>query len=277
MKNFENVLEPWVIYDTIIVCSLLKNAENHAGFFTTFAGFGAKNRHIFFKQRSRGIVHLAYNNMDSEDRVDYVFHVFGLGIEFFGPPTPFDVQGALVTNPGAVQEFLPSFWACQLPRHTAATFRVAQNDKIQIQSLMGSPGYGPVSSGAALGIDDPVPDTPYVPEFVWTTTQGIANQRARYGVFTSQKDGSLNPIAVPKGETIELELTLTEYARNILTQAGGPGNYITNHTYIEVPLFEFFPIRYGIRASLWGYREVQQRGQLHAAGYPQGKGAKYAR
>jgi hypothetical protein len=264
--EYRNVLEPYVLYDTVVVCALLKNTEVGAGFFTTFQQFG-RQRHLMFKRRSKSIVNLAYCNMDSEDRVDFPFHIFGAGLSFMGPCTPFDVEGASSSDAGGNQEYLPSFWCGELPRHTTASLKIGQDTKLQIQSMMASPGYGPVTHGAALGIDNPEPDTKcHLPEFVWTTTQGTANHCARYSAFTLQ-NGQPNPIEVPKGESIELEIQMSEQATNVLRASGGPGNYIVNKSLVEVPVMEYYPTRYMIQASLWGYREVQQRGELHAAGY----------
>ena len=268
MKPFSNVVEPYELHDTIVVCSQLYSGEPNAGYFQTFAQFGQQDRHLMFKRRSSGIVHPAYNNQDSEDRVDFPYHVFSMGLAFFAPPTPFDVESM---GPGVTQESLPSFWTQQLPRHVSASLKIGQDIKVEAQGQMYNAGYGVDADGVALGIDDMFPGTGYNPEMVWVSSQGTPTHSARKACFIGPNKKPV-PIAIPKGEAIEVEISLSEQAQQWLTQVGGPSNLITDHTYPEVPTYEFFPSRYHIQVSLWGYREVQQRGQLHAAGY-HGKGA----
>jgi hypothetical protein len=265
MTEYKLVQEPWEIHDTLCVCRELYASEARAGYFTTFAAFGAQQRHLFFKRRSEAIVHRSYCNSQSEDRTDFVFYAFQLGLMFFGPPTPWDVQSYGPGVPIQAQEYLPSFWCGELPRHTSAALLIGQDKKLELQSMMLSPGYGPVQKGAALGIDDPVPGTVYMPEFVWTTTQGVPVASARYNIFVGTPEKP-EPIGIPQGESIELELNLTEHAQNILQSSGGPEFYYTGQpsTGPQGAEGEFIATRYGIQATLWGYRRVQQRGELRA-------------
>ena len=94
-----NVREPWEIHDTLCVCSTLYGSESSAGYFATFAAFGQQLEHLFFKRRSEGNVHRAYNNQQAEDRADFVFHAFQVGLAFIAPPTPLDIDGAAPANP----------------------------------------------------------------------------------------------------------------------------------------------------------------------------------
>ena len=72
------------------------------------------------------------------------------------------------------------------------------------------------------------------------------------------------PIGIPKGELVELRLEVAEFARNILTNARGPGNMAIGGIG-EGPTRVDIPARFSIQASIWGYREVQQRGDLAAS------------
>ena len=265
---YKLVREPWEMHDTLCVCRTLYGSESNAGYFTTFAAFGATNRHLFFKRRSEGNVHRAYCNMQSEDRTDFVMHLFSIGLMFYAPPTPFDVQTYGPGDPIQAQEYLPSFWTQELPRHSSAILKVGQDKKLELQSMMLSPGYGAMADGAALGIDDMVPDTVYLPEMVWATCQGIPTPSARYQLFVGDP-ASPDPIAIPQGETIELELSLSEQATSVLQQVGGPGSLFigqNNQGPDPAAVGQFAPSRCGIQASLWGYRSVQQRGELRAPG-----------
>jgi hypothetical protein len=260
--DYKLVREPWEMHDTLCVCHQLYGNEAQAGFFTTFAAFAAQPEHIFLKRRSEANVHRSYCNNQSEDRTDFVFHAFQMGIMFGGPPTPLDVNTYGEGVPIQAQEYLPSFWCGELPRHTSAHLRIGQDKKLEMQSMMLSPGYGCVTNGAALGIDDPIPDTQYMPEFVWTTNQGVPVSTARYDLWTGDPKNP-QPIGIPQGETVEVTIKLTEHAQDILSSSGGPLYYYTGQPNgSDLPIGEFYPTRYFIQVALWGYREVQQRGEL---------------
>ena len=78
------------------------------------------------------------------------------------------------------------------------------------------------------------------------------------------------PVRIPRNATIEANVILTPYLRSIMEGMSGPEYWIGDGEYVaESPgSTDFFkvPVRYGIQVSLYGYREVQQRGQYHAPG-----------
>jgi len=257
--KYANVREPWAIHDTIKICKTLYGSENQIGFFTTFAGFAQREKQLFFKNRSEGNTHLAYNNQQAVDRTDFVFHIFSVGVHFFAPISPLDMQDDQGTA-GFCQDAMPAFWTMDLPNHCAATLRIGQDDKLEANAAMLIPGYGPNFSGAGTAVQDLGGEGDAMPELVWAATQGVPGRRSRF--FTAvDKKGNPKPISVPRNDIIEMSLEVSEFARGFLNAAGGPGYYWfglpTDNTYI-------FPTAYGVQCSLYGFREVQQRGQLHA-------------
>lgn len=258
--TMKNVREPWVQYDTICVCETLYGSEANAGFFTTFNAFGQQAYHLLFKRRSEGNVHRAYCNQQSEDRTDFVFWVFEIGLLFIGPPTPLDlVLDGEGPNYGA-QEFMSPFWTGGLPRHCSAKLKIGQDDKLHTSAMMLSPGYGPVASGMTFG-SDTLGGQALKPEMVWAGCQGDPVPQSRYWLPVIKEDGSPGPIGIPKNELIELRLEVSEHARTILQAVEGPGAMEFGNTGAEI----YIKSRYRIQASLWGYREVQQRGELRAS------------
>jgi len=257
--QYANVVEPWEIHDTICVCSTLYGSEEQNGFFPSFLQFSRREKHLFFKNRSEGNTHLAYNNQQAADRTDFVFHVFSIGVHFFAPPTPLDMQddqGVAAT----AQDALPSFWTMDLPSHCGATLRIGQDDKLQAQGLMLSPGYGPNFQGAGTAVQDLGGEGDTFPELVWAACQGVPGRRTRFFTATDRK-GNPKPISIPRNDIVELSLSVSEFARDFLSNAGGPGLL-----WFDTPVSNTYtvPTRYGIQASMYGFREVQQRGRLHA-------------
>jgi hypothetical protein len=262
MQPFFNVREPWEEHDTIVVCHSLFGSEAQAGYFTTFVGFGQQMSHLFFKRRSEGNVHRAYCNKQGEDRTDYVFRLFQVGLLFIAPPTPLDGQWTGAAGPNPIQDYLPSFWTQDLPRHCSASLSVGQDTNLVLNAMMMSPGYGPQSSGAAFGFDGPISTRSHSPEFMWTACQGSPEPQCRYWVAGDPEKPV--PLDIPRNEIVEIKLELSEFARGILTSVAGPGNLLPGHNDVTPTFSYVFDARYAIQASLWGYREVQQRGQLRA-------------
>lgn len=256
---YANVREPWEMHDSLCVCHTLYGSESTAGFFTSFQAFGQQLEHLFFKRRSEGNVHRAYNNKGSEDRTDFVFRAFTVGLLFIGPPTTQDLVAEESTEP---QEYLTQFWTQELPRHVSASLQIGQDTNLVLNGMMLSPGYGPKTDGVSFGIDDIGAPGTYWPESVLTCTQGTPIPQSRYWIAGNRWNPT--PIGIPRGEIIELKLRVSEHARNILTNALGPGFYRFGQTG-EGPgaVGIHFPTRYAIQASIWGYREVQRRGELH--------------
>ena len=253
-----NVREPWEMHDTIRISNSLFGAESNSGFYTNFVAFGQQQEHLLFKRRSEGNVHRAYCNQLAEDRSDFVFRVFQVGLLFIGPPTPLDCDAG---TPGDANELAPVWWTTDFPRHVAASLRIGQDTNLVLNGMMMSPGYGPKTSGVAYGVDDTAIGTNW-PEMVFTATQGEPQPSSRYWIAGGSYQMP-EPIGIPKGELIEMRLRVSEYARGLLVQLAGPGAYRIGGTGEAAAVS--IDTSYAIQASLWGYREVQQRGELRAS------------
>ena len=253
-----NVLEPWTIYDSIVISSqMYGNEANVQGWFTSFQAFGQQQEHRFFKSRNEAMCGLAYNNMQSQDRADFGFHALSIGLAFQGPSQPWDkhVAGEFTPPPGIN---IPNFFQFDLPNHVGVEFRLAQDVRLDASPYHMPPGYGPRVSGVSQGLDAPTSWEGYTSAVV-VGTQGEPTKDNRF-YFKSE-------IAIPRNETFEVRLTLSEYARNILGQFTGPWSYLWGVPLGgEVPGIQEsrFPTRYVIQCAIHGLREVQQRGALSA-------------
>lgn len=256
-----NVREPWEMHDTLCISSVLYGSESSAGYFTTFAAFGQQLEHLFFKRRSEGNVHRAYNNQQAEDRSDFVFRAFQVGLAFIAPPTPLDIDDAVPANPN---ELLNVWWQTDLPRHCSASLKIGQDIKLQLNGMMMMPGYGPSCQGVSYGVDDTNVGVNWQ-EMVHVASQGLPEPQSRYWIAGGSMENP-QPIGIPKGELVELRLEVSEHARGLLQATLGPGNVRMGGTG-EGPGASgvYVATRYQIQASLWGYREVQQRGELRAS------------
>jgi len=256
MNQFYNIPESWPIYDTITICRDLYGQESgQPGFFPSFAAFAQRSDHSLFKMRSEALAGLPYNNQASQDRVDFAFHAFSIGLAFYGPSWANEGIAESTENDAIVS----AFWQMDLPRYIGVEFRIGPDVKLSGTCMRLPPGYGPRASGIAHGIDT-VQENVLAPQCIVVPTQGEASIGNRFRFKP--------PVDLPRNETIEVKLYLSDVARYVLNQLAGPG-YITWPTQFagaEVPEFVTATkaARYGIQASLWGIREVQQRGELHA-------------
>lgn len=254
-ENFLNVQESWPIYDTLIVCPSLYGPEASVpGWFTTFAAMSARQDHSLFKTRSEANAGLYYNNQQSQDRTDFAFKAFSLGLRFFAPANRVEFAvGSGSPAPLPPWDQSAHFWTVDLPRHVGVELRIGQDIKLQSTGYRLPSGYGVAASGAAYGSEGL---SAVQKEFNFHVSQGVPDISNRF-VFRP-------PIGIPRNETIEVRLLLSDYARYVLSNMPGPGEMFEAIAVGEGYTYFKNAARYGIQASLWGIREVQQRGQLHA-------------
>lgn len=263
-EPYMNVAESYPIYDTVIISTELFGKEKSInGWYTTFVDFAADEKHTFFKNRTIGNSHLAYCNMDSADNIDFVFKAFSLGVRFFAPVLQEGFSND-ITSPAAQNENVPPFWLFDLPKHCGIDFRVQQDVIVENTCLATAPGYGPRGGGNAHPLAD---ETGTVPnQAAWKTVVGTIGEPVVDNRFPFP-----DPIAIPRNTPIEANIYLSTYARSIIGDWIGPRHWvIPTEEQATQPAGQLDYIalgtRFGIQVSLYGYREVQQRGQYHAPG-----------
>ena len=265
-KPAQNVAEAWPIYDTLCICNTFYGSESlQLGWFNTFVQFAQKETHSFFMQRTIGQIGLQYTNKATVDRVDFAYDAFSLGVQFFAPGVR--TLGALVGGDINYRDnYSAHWWESELPQHCAVQLKVQQDIVAEGNAMMFSPGYGATGSGASFEHEE-IPATGpngavnayYPPVMNMSMTQGVPT--------LSNRMPFEDPIGIPRTGSMEVILTVSEYARDVLANMGAgvlataPFNYLLTTapgTNAE------FPARYGIRVSLMGVRYVQQRAQYHA-------------
>lgn len=264
-KSYLNVTESYPLYDTVLICSQFYGKEtNIVGWFTNFRDFADNDKHTFFKTRTIGSTHLAYCNFDSADNVDFVFNALSMGVRFFAPIVPDGHKGDVTDDYDLVllNENNPCWWLFDLPKHCGVDFRVQQDVIIENTCLATPPGYGPRLGGGTQPIRDENVNIRYDPYKIVTGTIGEASIDNRFPFPY--------PVRIPRNATIEANIYPSLYARRIMEDISGPLEWVesgasgTNEPASTDTIG--VPVRYGIQVSLYGYREVQQRGQYHAPG-----------
>lgn len=252
-KPVENVIENWVIYDTVLVINGAANLSASDGWFNSYNAVGASNDIPFFNIRNRNSG-LAYCNLDTRDQMAYAMKIFSIGVQFFAPSCT--LYGINVDQPIGAQITPQSVWEQVIPYHTSMELQIQQDVRLKTNVLMAPSGVGAVGGGVAQGNTEVW--TPAYPNITKTNnTQGVS--------ILTNKWGFPKPLAVPRRANLAVRLRISEYGRQLLQgmPALGPGRYAFKGVADDNSYF--FPFgAAGIRVFIGGMRMIQQRGQLHA-------------
>lgn len=254
-QKYANVVETWPLYDSIVICEQLYGSEASVpGWYTTFVGFGARETHNFFKNRTDGTAGETYTNHKNSDSMDFAYKIHSIGLEITGPPS-FDaiqpVDGGAMTN----QDFItPQWWRVDFPRMCAIQLKVQQDVRVELPAMACPPGYGSVGGGYGGQYLNALGAFGELPYMTGHATQGVPLLSNRYPLP--------EPIGVPRTGSVEGILHISEWARTVLQGITGPHYTVLNSDDGAEP-WNFMWSRYVIRFSLFGERLVQQRAQYH--------------
>jgi hypothetical protein len=249
-KDFENVNESWVLYDTVLVSGLVNSLQQHDGYFPSFGIMANTTSIPFFNVRNRNHG-LAYNNQDTRDQLPYVMKIYSVGVSFFSPSTVLyrDNAGA----PLGAQRTELDLFETELPKHMSLTLTTNQDDRLKIGALLTPPGYGMMVSGVSQGDIESVSSYPGVTKASWC--QGMPE--------LTNKWGFRKPLEIPRRANLSVRLDISEYGRNLLDAMPGPFfQFFQNSDSSGAYVFKWGMC--GIQVTIGGIREVQQRGQYHA-------------
>lgn len=256
-KQYENVVENWTLYDTVLISTLVGAQDTPIsfsdGYFASYAALGAANEVPFFNVRNR-TSGLAYNNQDTRDTMNYGMKIFTVGVQFFSPCTSLykNVEGAVMGQSVTEQ----TIFATELPKHCSLRLNTNQDERLKINALMASAGIGAIGGGVAQG--DRTDDTQVAfnsPNVVKTNfNQGVSMLNNRWSFR--------NPIEIPRRANMSVTIKISEYGRQMLGAMVGPKNQPFQDVAHDGSVY-FSPGMCGIRVLINGMRFVQQRGQLH--------------
>lgn len=255
-KKFANVAEVWPLFDSIVICNQLVGSEATVpGWFTTFAGFGSRETHQFFKNRTSGTAGEQYCNIQNGDSMDFAYEIHSMGVFVTCTPT-YDVLIGSIDGDGEVANtqdtVLPQWWRADLPWHMGIQLKVQQDIRWESPVMASPAGIG--ASGGGMTFQQPT--VAGFGEIPWMFSQTTQGEPALVNRIPFPE-----PIGVPRTGSIEAILTVGEWARRDLVGIDGP-NQFTINVNGSAP-FNHYYSRYMIGVSLFGRRLVQQRAQYH--------------
>jgi hypothetical protein len=236
----ENVLEYWPLYDSVLIGIDAVEKWPNAGFFTGYRFLGMPAEIPFFNIRNKSQIGLPYNNFDTKDILPFVYHCDSIGVEWVAAPSAGSNSGIT----GKVQDLA---FAKLIAYHSSLSLTLNQDEKIVCSVPLLPAGMG------IAGDADDGGTTNHQNSMVNISNNGSAVLTNRYEFP--------EPLLFPRDVTFNAVLKFSKYARAVLEQLPAPiGETVSDGN----PHNNFAMIR----VSLFGRREVQQRGQLHFSGGP---------
>jgi hypothetical protein len=253
-QDFNNVYENAVLYDSFLAGGIIPTLYPNAQWFSTFAAIAAQNEIPFFNLRNESMVGPQYCNMDSIDKMTFVFLCRSIGVQFFAMPTvgkqTLDAHNASDEQAEAAGLLL---WCQEIAKHSSIILKINQDEKIVLNATMCPSGYG------VAGDADARPGLVFSSVFTnWGNGKKELKNRWKFPV----------PVEIPRNQTISVKLEISAIGKEILRAMKGPSLMALN----DDELGEFatppttpnlIPAVVGVRVSLEGLRAVQQRGALH--------------
>lgn len=247
-----NVLETYPLFDTMgVVNDLASWSLRPQGWYPSFVLAGQAAKWEFFNQRNVASAGPEFTNLDTRDQIAWPFSLEKINVHFFGPSMVFQ------RNQFAAIDIWDSLhtplWECELPKHCGLTLNINQDCRLRLNALMPGAGGGPVASG--LGSLAAAPMNVGGNMAISTSGQGEAHVKTSYQFP--------EPIGIPVKAAISVTVEPCEYARQLLQAITvGPGfNAFQN---VDGDAFVLRPAFFGIRVTLHGTRQMQQRGEAHA-------------
>ncbi len=238
----KNVYESWALYDTALISKDPDLEKGYPEIATSYAALGARKQIPFFNVRNKAKAGEAYCNLDSDQHLSFVFHCYSVGIQFMAPVvgTAFEAAGAIVYDSVTSQLF-----AAEMIKHASFRLKVSQDEKLLNHVMLTPEGTGV----SGFGLSGATPG--------YAGSQSYHNGDAEM----SNRWKFAEPIVMPRNVILEGNLEFSEYGRKILQAMAGPQKLSTKPSALPADLT--IDATSSIRVSLFGKREVQQRGDLH--------------
>jgi hypothetical protein len=248
-EAYTNVGESWAIYDTVQIRSDIPKGSNLG--YNSYAALGSPNAIPFFNVRNSGEVGEAMCNLETKDQMPFAYWANSIGVRFSAPlginEPPHVEEGAIsgVSNMSAHAIFVQ-----EVPLFAVLKLKVQQDEKLIHTCYLAPEGSGPFGIAGIVGAGVQGGNTSIGAVGVTSLTQGYPSLPNRWPFPV--------PIGIPRGATMSAQIVFTDYCKELLKAMPGPSEYgFYNSVASKIAACST------IRVSLFGNREVQQRGQIH--------------
>jgi len=278
MENHVRVKETWELNDTIrilgpgnVPASPITALPQTPGWVRTFSQLADQNQLNFFDQRNRS-VGLMWCNLDARDSLPYGFLARKIGVRFTAATmTQLIKAGQPRGNDFGFKwdDVSAQIFVIDLLRECSLSLNVSQDEKLKSVCHLLPSGKGIYGDGYGSGQSFKLgtPEIPEKGEPLVSEVLPIDGPITHYdsmcnGIpeLRNQFDWPIE-IEIPKGCNLNVTLTFTEHAKEVLRalNLGWRNTFIP--TYIEGDR-TYIGNEAAINVCLTGYRFVQQRGEL---------------
>ena len=229
--HFEKVGSNWIYFDKVLIGPGWQ--ARGKGWFDSLTDMAKKDKVTFFNVRSGSKDGYAYTNMDSTDQIGRPFRLQSFGIRFIYPNPHMADQHVLNYNAS-------KFFQTVLTEHCYMEFWIRDDQWFILNPDMAPDGFGPVGN---------LQNSPVAPASSDLITNGMPLGSNRFHWLD-------NGIRIPENAQIKLELTFSEYGKELLQEMDkiwpldGSGQ-------------EPFPNAAIIKPTLRGLRYTQMKGKYY--------------
>lgn len=236
MPDYQNVRESWPIYDTVLIGLTEAQAAKYPGGFQTFTQMSQQDEIPFLNIRNSSEAGLSYTNISSKDKTPWPYYLDSFGMRFIYP-TP-NANGS--AEHSAVLACSKIF-ETEILDHCYFQFSIREDIRLTIKPAMMQAGFGPQGFMAAVNTQNSF--------FVSNITNGQPNMGNRWRNVGYTMD-------IPRDTPIKGVIRFSPYGKLLLQQL----NTVAGFDFEEQDTFQALA---RIELSLFGKRDVQQRGEYH--------------
>ena len=235
-EGYQNVRESWPIYDTVLIGLSDNESAKYPGGFTSFAAMAAQDEIPFLNIRNSSEVGLSYTNISSKDKTPWPFYLDSFGIRFIYPDPN---ENASSEHNGVVAA--SKIFMHEVLDHCYFQFWIREDVRLTIKPAMMQAGFGPQGFIAGNSTQNSW--------FASLITNGQPNMGNRW----RNVGYTMN---IPRDTPIKGVLRFSEYGKALLRQL----NTVAGFDFAEEDSFQALA---RIELTLFGKRDVQQRGEYH--------------
>lgn len=226
------------MYDTVLIGLTEAEAAKYPGGFTSFTAMAAVDEIPFLNIRNSSEAGLSYTNISSKDKTPWLYYIDSFGMRWIYPTPNVNTSSEHSAVIASAKLFMQ-----EIIDHCYFQFSVREDIRLTIKPAMMQAGFGP--TGFMIG------NSTQNSFFAETITNGNPNMNNRWrNVETA--------MTIPRDTPIHGALRFSEYGKALLRQL----NTVAGFDFIGEEPFQALA---RIELSLFGLREVQQRGEYHYA------------
>lgn len=230
-KEFTNVMESWMIYDTALIGPGVDTAHNWYLSFTTLA---AAPEVPFINVRTLSSAGAAYTNVTSRDKFPWMYMLHSMGMRFIYPDPTIDNSSPHTAIMAATKLFNQV-----VQEHAWFELEIREDVVLRVK-----PSHMP----AGVGVQGYVQGNNAANNWISTTLTNGAPYLGNRWKFVGKS------LAIPRDTPVKGRLMFSQYGKDLLGQMDAVSGLDFEDEFNNIAMIEL---------TMLGTRGVQQRGEYH--------------